>query len=393
MTADRHSDPEKKEVATDPEELALREAENGVRQYNEIIRLFKEAKQVNDSGKRWKLRQRAILELQHAALDGISPRAGMYRNVGMRITGSDHQPPDFMEIPELIQELCDYVNGNWEQRTAVHLSAYIMWRLNWIHPFDDGNGRTARALSYLVLLAKLNTLLPGTPTIPEQIAADKGPYYDALEDADHNSIDDQPNVSSLEQLLESMLINQLMLTPHLPNSSKERLQRVFVDRLASAPSRLLEIAFGTSTPQEQLWTIGSNIVLQIAPEQGISDAKRRFDELLTPFPHLVSDEEVETATLNTVSPADSGRILADERYLVEGKYLLKMERDSYVAVRKPNLIWDRQVGGQWACQGTLYIVRLGSSITDSNIDETFDLMIAKDLDLLARGRQLDARRV
>jgi hypothetical protein len=33
--------------------------------------------------------------------------------------------------------------------TAIHLAAYLMWRLNWIHPFADGNGRTARMTSYV----------------------------------------------------------------------------------------------------------------------------------------------------------------------------------------------------------------------------------------------------
>jgi len=81
--------------------------------------------------------------------------------------------------------LCDYVNTNWDSRSALHLAAYVLWKLNWIHPFVDGNGRTARTLSNVVLNVKLDALLPGLPSIPEQIAEDKKPYYDALEEADH----------------------------------------------------------------------------------------------------------------------------------------------------------------------------------------------------------------
>jgi Fic family protein len=76
--------------------------------------------------------------------------------------------------------MCDYVNQNWG-RSALHLAAYVLWRINWIHPFADGNGRTARAVSYILLSIKLDSLLPGTKTIPDQIAADKKPYYAALE--------------------------------------------------------------------------------------------------------------------------------------------------------------------------------------------------------------------
>ena len=66
----------------------------------------------------------------------------------------------------------------------IHLSAYVMWRINWIHPFTDGNGRTARATSYLVLSVGTGTLLPGTRTIPEQTIANCAAYYAALEEAD-----------------------------------------------------------------------------------------------------------------------------------------------------------------------------------------------------------------
>jgi Fic family protein len=86
-----------------------------------------------------------------------------------------------------------------------------MWRLNWIHPFDDGNGRTARAASYLVLCAKLISRLPGKPTIPDLIAEKKKPYYDALEAADAALRDTgQVDVCVLEQLLEDLLGVQLV---------------------------------------------------------------------------------------------------------------------------------------------------------------------------------------
>ncbi|HET9282483.1 MAG TPA: Fic family protein [Candidatus Angelobacter sp.] len=54
------------------------------------------------------------------------------------------------------------------RKSAIHLAAYVIWRLNWIHPFADGNGRTSRALSYLVLCTRLGERLPGTVTIPDQ---------------------------------------------------------------------------------------------------------------------------------------------------------------------------------------------------------------------------------
>jgi Fic family protein len=111
--------------------------------------------------------------------------------------------------------MCDYVNYNWASGTAVHLAAYVLWKMNWIHPFADGNGRTARAVSYVVLSIKLDSLLPGTPTIPEQIATDKRPYYSALEAADAAWAMNRLDMILLEGLLGSMLAQQLL------NAAKE----------------------------------------------------------------------------------------------------------------------------------------------------------------------------
>lgn len=108
-----------------------------------------------------------------------------------------------------MQALCEYVNSNWN-KSAVHLAAYVLWKMNWIHPFADGNGRTARAVSYVVLSVKLDSLLPGTPTIPEQIAINKIPYYEALERADEAWTSEKIDVSALEQLVGGMLAHQLI---------------------------------------------------------------------------------------------------------------------------------------------------------------------------------------
>jgi Fic family protein len=86
-----------------------------------------------------------------------------------------------------------------------------MWRLNWIHPFPDGNGRTSRTAGYLVLNIKMNSILPGSPTIIEQISDDKTPYYMALEHADKAWRElDQVDVSEMEKIIEATLARQLV---------------------------------------------------------------------------------------------------------------------------------------------------------------------------------------
>ena len=113
-------------------------------------------------------------------------------------------------MPELVENMCDYVNERWQDATAIHLAAYLMWRLNWIHPFADGNGRTARMTSYVVMSIKIGRALAGTPTIPEQIVENRVPYFDALDAADEAFKKGQIDVSKMEELLGALLAKQLM---------------------------------------------------------------------------------------------------------------------------------------------------------------------------------------
>ena len=112
-------------------------------------------------------------------------------------------------MPELVEELCDYINGHWEDSSAIHLAAYAMWRLNWIHPFADGNGRTSRILSFVVLSTRVGAVLPGTPTFPELIVDHRHLYENALDAADDAWKVGRIDVSKMESLLQSLLAKQL----------------------------------------------------------------------------------------------------------------------------------------------------------------------------------------
>jgi Fic family protein len=138
----------------------------------------------------------------------------------MEISHSRHNPPPPDLVPGFVEEMCDYVNENADKKSPVHLAAYLLWRINWIHPFDDGNGRTARAVSYAVLCILLGYELPGTKTIPEQIAENKSPYYKALESADEAYAGKKLDVSRVESLIEETLAAQLLDVHHKATGKK-----------------------------------------------------------------------------------------------------------------------------------------------------------------------------
>lgn len=203
----RHSEAETPSLVTDEAERAELEARNGLKQYDVAKKLIEQG---IDPERPFKLRVSLIQQLHAVALDKLSSYAGNWRPDSVKISGSQHQPVDRHLVSGLVEELCDYVNENWDNQSAIHLAAYVLWRLNWIHPFDDGNGRTSRMVSYLVLCIRLGSLLPGANTIPDQISANKDPYYRALEAADEACRDGRVDVSDLEQLLKACLANQLL---------------------------------------------------------------------------------------------------------------------------------------------------------------------------------------
>ncbi|HYI07881.1 MAG TPA: Fic family protein [Thermoanaerobaculia bacterium] len=197
---DRHSRADEPEIVVDPVERAKLEARNALEQFDAVIAVVEEF--TGPERRPFRLRASIILQLQRIALKGLSAYAGVFRPAGVDIGGSRHKPVEAYLVPTRIEEMCDYVTDNWS-KPPIHLTAYVLWRLNWIHPFTDGNGRTARAVAYLVLCVRLGYRLPGTKTIPELIAADKDPYYAALESADAGDL------SVLERLLAALLAMQL----------------------------------------------------------------------------------------------------------------------------------------------------------------------------------------
>ena len=93
---------------------------------------------------------RQIHKLVLARIDDDS--AGRYRNLPVRITGSTHQPPEPWEVPERMTSWGDWLNGPALELNSVERAALAHHRLAAIHPFVDGNGRTARLVMNLLLM-------------------------------------------------------------------------------------------------------------------------------------------------------------------------------------------------------------------------------------------------
>lgn len=78
--------------------------------------------------------------------------AGHYRQLPVRIAGSVHEPPPAWEVPARISDWTDWLAQEENRMEPIELAAIAHHRLVAIHPFLDGNGRTARLVMNLVLL-------------------------------------------------------------------------------------------------------------------------------------------------------------------------------------------------------------------------------------------------
>lgn len=141
---------------------------------------------------------------------GLCDNPGQYRSEPVHINSSTHTPPDYSEIGTLVGDICVFVSKHWEDFDAYDLAAYALWRLTWIHPFEDGNGRTANSIAYYILCRKFGFWLPGETTIPAYWRkSNDNRYYLALSDADKRGNDHPDSTVELSALLKRALMNQL----------------------------------------------------------------------------------------------------------------------------------------------------------------------------------------
>lgn len=149
-----------------------------------------------------------LWSLNAAAVANIAQFGGRFREQPILV--GNHIPPHFNDVPNLIDQFISVIHENWDLVPyPTLLPAYALWRLNWIHPFIEGNGRTARAACYYLICLKLGMLLPGRKTVPERIRENRAPYYAALQEADQHWADGQFNVDALAQYLADLLAAQL----------------------------------------------------------------------------------------------------------------------------------------------------------------------------------------
>ena len=111
-------------------------------------------------------------------LRGAMPPGVLFAVYDSQTGNPDYIPPEYLDIPDLLDELVEYVNTTDDHPLIV--AAVVHYQLVTIHPFEDGNGRTARLLSGYIL--DINGYgFNGIGSLEEYFAYDINEYYESIQ--------------------------------------------------------------------------------------------------------------------------------------------------------------------------------------------------------------------
>lgn len=133
-----------------------------------------------------------LFELHKIIIDGLdatkegSSNPGNYRIKNVEIKNAAHTPPMNIKVPEYMEELINFINADASLQEILLKVAIAHHRLVWIHPFDNGNGRMSRILTYAMLkkakFDKISLLNPAAV-----FCIKRTEYFDKLSLADTGS--------------------------------------------------------------------------------------------------------------------------------------------------------------------------------------------------------------
>jgi len=128
------------------------------------------------------IKQDDILKVHELLIRGIDDQnSGKYRTGQVRVAGATFMPPPPSKIQSMISEVLQALNQNPDELRPIELAAFFHHKFVYIHPFLDGNGRTARLLMNVILMRN------GYP-FTVLLKVDRPKYLRALSEADNGNL-------------------------------------------------------------------------------------------------------------------------------------------------------------------------------------------------------------
>ena len=131
-----------------------------------------------------------ILQIHALTIDGIYPCAGRFRDAltVVEITDTDHRPAHPSQVRLEVNDMLEWLySAEGKSQSALQRAAHVLWRVNYIRPFNGGNGRVARAIAYLVMVSEVAPIFQGEP-LPAKLRKRKDEYVAGLKAADKGDL-------------------------------------------------------------------------------------------------------------------------------------------------------------------------------------------------------------
>ncbi len=165
-----------------------------------------------------------------------SKSPGKYRKENVRITQSKHIPPDSLQLTGYMDGLISFINNSDPSQFDLIKAAIAHHRFAWIHPFDNGNGRTVRLLTYAMLVKQGFNVRDGRIINPTAIfCTDRNKYYDYLSKADSGKdkymlewceyvLSGLKNeIDKIDKLLDYQFLSNKILSPMIKTSLEKKM--------------------------------------------------------------------------------------------------------------------------------------------------------------------------
>ncbi|MGB5026398.1 MAG: Fic family protein [Saprospiraceae bacterium] len=237
----------------------------------EIQNIEKAMAFIEENVKEYPINRAFISEMHKMIIEGLLPppdgegdgTPGKYRKTNLKINKSIHKPPDWIKVDDYMNELIDFVNREDSPKYDLLKTAIAHHRFVWIHPFNNGNGRTVRLFTYAMLVKTGFNVNVGRIINPTAVfCSNRNDYYTNLSAADKGT--DEGIITWIEYVLKGL---------------KEEIEKI--DRLSDYTFLRKEILIPTidhSLERKYITKVEANILKKAIDKQVIqaADVKEFF---------------------------------------------------------------------------------------------------------------------
>ncbi|MEI7474959.1 MAG: Fic family protein [bacterium] len=221
-----------------------------IEEIDNIENAIKYIDEVFHSDKKTKITSVLIKELHTILTQGLtcegSRTPGNYRKNEVKILNANHIPPMAIMVQEYMDELIAWINEDTKTQNKPLKIAVAHHRFTWIHPFDNGNGRMSRLLTYF-MLRQYGYRMSDLMNLSAIFCIDRSKYFDNLEKADSGNDEDLLywceyvlsglilEIKKIQKLLDKEFFITKILTPALNSSLKK-------GRISNDEKKILELS-------------------------------------------------------------------------------------------------------------------------------------------------------